>query len=48
MLLTQWPLEKMHQVVWDSRLSMTWEKVPDVVYEDVFNEFDWVWCVKGR
>ena len=23
------------------------EKVPDVVYEDVFNEFDWVCCVKG-
>jgi hypothetical protein len=23
------------------------ENVPDVVYEDVLNEFDWVWRVKG-
>jgi hypothetical protein len=28
-------------------LSVTWEKAPDVDYDDVFNEFDSVWCVQG-
>ena len=57
MLASQRPLEKTHQVVWDSLLDcgrLEWqqtlydlEKTLDVAYEDVLKEFDSVWCVKG-
>ena len=30
-----------------NRLSQTWEKTPDVAYQDVFKEFDLVLCVEG-
>ena len=46
----QWPVEKTHQVVWDSSLDydrLEWqqtltdsEKTLDVAYEDVLKEFD--------
>jgi hypothetical protein len=48
-------VEKTHQVVWDSLLDydrLEWqrtltdlEKVPEVPYQDVLNQFDIVWCV---
>ena len=53
----QWYVEKTHQVVWDSMLGygrlecqctlLDLNKASDVAYEDVLNEFDSVWCVKG-
>ena len=49
-------MEKSHQVVWNSwldyeRIEWQWtltnlEKAPDVTYQDVFEEFNMVWCVK--
>lgn len=49
----------MHQVVWDFLIDygrLEWQRTfhdmqkkttPDVAYEDVLNEIDKVWCVKG-
>ena len=49
---THWLLEKSHQVVRDSLIERQHtlndlEKAPDVAYQDVLCEFDFVWCVKG-
>ena len=54
---SQWPLEKTHQVVRDSLLDydgLEWqrtlhdlEKTLDIAYEDVLNDFDLVWFIKG-
>ena len=52
-----WPVEKTHEVVWDSLLGydrlewqqtlMELEKAPNVEYEDILKDFHNNWCVKG-
>lgn len=54
---SQRPLEKTHQVVWDSfidcgrlkrqRILHDLEEALDVAYEDVPHKIDLVWCVEG-
>lgn len=29
-------------------LSMTWKKPPDIVYQDIRNKFDLVWCINSH
>ena len=53
----KWTIEKTHQVIWDYLQDYSWsewkwtlldlEKGPDVAYQDVLNEFDLTWGVKG-
>lgn len=53
---TKWPIEKMHQVIWDAlqdygRIKWQWtlsnlEKAPNVAYQDILDEFDSVRGVK--
>ena len=49
----QWPVEKIHQVIWDilhdygrierKRTLRELEEAPEVAYQDVLNEFDYTW-----
>ena len=53
----QWPIKKTRQVIWDTlqdygRIEWNWalkdlEKASDVAYQDVRNEFDLTWGIKG-
>ena len=53
----QWFIEKICQVVWDTlhdynriewkRTLSDLEKAPDMAYQDILNEFDSTWGVKG-
>ena len=53
----QWPIEKLSQVIWDALKDynrIDWkhtlsnlEKAPNVAYQDVLNECDSTWGVKG-
>jgi hypothetical protein len=53
----QWPIEKTHQLIWNAlqdygRTEWKWtlldlDKAPDIAYQDVLNEFDSRWGVKG-
>jgi hypothetical protein len=53
----QWPIEKTHQAIWDTWQDygrIEWqptltdlEKALKIVYQDVLNDFDSTWGVKG-
>jgi hypothetical protein len=55
--MLQWPIKKARLVIWDALQNydrIEWkqtltelEKAPNMAYQDVLNEFDSTWVVKG-